>query len=419
MNYYISSLMVAIPIFSVLIGIEMIVAKRMKIQVNNPSDMISSLSSGITNTVRDGLKYGFIIISYTWLVDHITLYKLEPVWAAVVVAFFVEDFTEYWLHRLNHRVNIFWNRHIIHHSSEEFNLACALRQSISDTVKFGAILMIPAALLGVPASIFSVLGPIHLFLQFWYHTRLIDKMGWLEKVIVTPSHHRVHHGINPEYLDKNYSAIFIIWDKLFGTFQPELANVKPVYGILRPADTWNPIIINFKHLWQLIQDAFHTEKWWDKIRIWFMPTGWRPEDVAKDYPVKTNENPFEQIKYKTVNSPILIGWAWLQMFITFGFMFHLFMVSTRVEPILIFLYALFLIINVFAYTSLLDGKKYAIYSEGIKFMLGVGFMWLQEYSWFGTEGKPAIIIGVYLFLSLGMTIYFLKAEPKPHQLTTS
>jgi len=105
------------------------------------------------------------------------------------------------------------------------------------------------------------------------------------------------------------------------------------------------------------------------------------------------------------------------MFITFGFMFHLFMVSTRVEPILIFLYALFLIINVFAYTSLLDGKKYAIYSEGIKFMLGVGFMWLQEFSWFGTEGKPAIIIGVYLFISLGMTIYFLKAEPKSHQLT--
>jgi len=419
MNFYISSLMVAIPIFSILIGIEIIAAKRMGIQVNNPADMISSLSSGITNTVRDGLKYGLIIISYSWLVDHIVIYKMDPVWAAVTVAFIVQDFTGYWLHRLNHRVNIFWNRHIIHHSSEEFNLACALRQSISDTVKFGAIFMIPAAILGVPASIFAVIGPIHLFLQFWYHTRLINKMGWLEKVIVTPSHHRVHHGINPEYLDKNYSAIFIIWDKLFGTFQPELADVKPVYGILRPANTWNPIIINFKHLWQLIMDAFHAEKWRDKIRIWFMPTGWRPEDVAQNYPVKTIENPLEQIKYKTVNSPLLIIWGWLQMFITFGFMFHLFIISTQFGPTIIFLYALFLFINVFAYTSLLDGNDLALYTEIIKFIMGLGFIWIQNFSWFGTSGISTIIMGVYLILSLGITIYSLIVEPKSPQLKTT
>ena len=134
MSFYISSLMVAIPIFLILIGIEVVAARRMGIQVNNPADMISSLSSGITNTVRDGLKYGLVIISYSWLVNHFTLYKLEPVWAAVFVAFIVQDFTGYWLHRLNHRVNIFWNRHIIHHSSEELTLSCALRQSISDTV---------------------------------------------------------------------------------------------------------------------------------------------------------------------------------------------------------------------------------------------------------------------------------------------
>jgi len=241
MNFFIQSLFVAIPIFMILIGIEMLAAKRMGIQINNPADMISSLSSGVTNITKGGLKFGIILISYSWLVDHFTLYKLEPVWAAVVVAFIVQDFTGYWMHRLNHRVNVFWNRHIIHHSSEEFNLACALRQSISETIHFGAILMIPAAVLGVPAKIFVILGPIHLFMQFWYHTRLIDKMGWLESVIVTPSHHRVHHGINPEYLDKNYSQILIIWDKLFGTFQVELADVKPVYGILRPANTWNPL----------------------------------------------------------------------------------------------------------------------------------------------------------------------------------
>ena len=174
-------------------------------------------------------------------------------------AFLVQDFTGYWMHRLNHRVNIFWNRHIIHHSSEEFNLSCALRQSISETFRFSAILVIPAALLGIPTKIFAILGPIHLFMQFWYHTRLIDKMGFLEKIIVTPSHHRVHHAINPEYLDKNYGQILIIWDKLFNTFQEEIREISPVYGTLRPVSTWNPILINFKHMFQLCRDAWYAE----------------------------------------------------------------------------------------------------------------------------------------------------------------
>ena len=299
MSFFTQSLFIAIPIFFILIVTEILISKKKGIKVNRPIDMISSLSSGVTNTTKDGLKFGIVLISYSWLVEHFTLYKLEPVWAAVVVAFVVQDFTGYWMHRLNHRVNVFWNRHIIHHSSEEFNLSCALRQSISETVHFGAILMIPAAILGVPANIFAVLAPIHLFMQFWYHTRLIDKMGWLEKIIVTPSHHRVHHAINPQYIDKNYGQILIIWDKMFGSFQPELNSVEPVYGILRPVKTWNPVIINYKHLWQLIQDAFFAERIWDKIRIWFMPTGWRPEDVAIKYPIYTIEDPSRQEKYDT------------------------------------------------------------------------------------------------------------------------
>jgi sterol desaturase/sphingolipid hydroxylase (fatty acid hydroxylase superfamily) len=402
--------MFAIPIFMVLIGIEEMVAGRIGIKVNRPADMISSLSSGVTNTVRDGINFGIILISYSWMVNNLTLYKLEPVWLAVVIAFIIEDFAGYWLHRMNHRVNVFWNRHIIHHSSEEFNLSCALRQSISDTVKFGAIFMIPAALLGIPAHIFAVIGPIHLFMQFWYHTRLIYKMGWLEKVLVTPSHHRVHHAINPEYIDKNYSQIFIIWDKLFGSFQPELPKVKPVYGILRPANTWNPVIINFKHFWQLILDAVHTEKMWDKLRIWFMPTGWRPEDVIVKFPIQTIENPNDQLKYKTENSTILIFWSGIQMFAGLGLMFHLFFVSSSVSISFTFLYALFLMIHVFSYTSLLDGKKFAVYSEGIKFLSGLTLLGINNLTWFGSNVLFSIIIGVYLIMSFCVTLIFLKTE---------
>ena len=180
MNIYIISLLFAIPIFILLIGLEVFVAYRRGIQVNRAADMISSLSSGLTNTTRDGIQFGFILISYTWLVDHIAIVKLEPLWLAVIIAFISEDFAGYWFHRMNHRVNFFWNRHVIHHSSEEFNLSCALRQSISDNIQFFAILLIPAAILGIPPYLFAIIGPVHLFLQFWYHTSLIDKMGILE-----------------------------------------------------------------------------------------------------------------------------------------------------------------------------------------------------------------------------------------------
>ena len=410
MSFYVTSLMFAIPIFIILIGIEAVAAGRMGIKVNRPADMITSLSSGATNTVRDGINFGFILISYTWLMDKLTLYKLDPVWLAVIIAFIVEDFAGYWLHRMNHRVNVFWNRHIIHHSSEEFNLSCALRQSISDTVKFKAVFMIPAAMLGIPAHIFAVVGPIHLFMQFWYHTRLIDKMGWFEKIIVTPSHHRVHHAINPEYIDKNYSQIFIVWDKLFGSFQPEFAEVKPVYGILRPAKTWNPVIINFKHLWQLMKDAVRTEKMWDKIRIWFMPTGWRPEDVAEKFPIHILTNPHKQIKYETENSPLLILWSGTQMTVGLGLMFHLFYISSLVSTSITLVYAVFLVLHVFGYTSFLDKRNYAICSEGIKFILGMALFGINDLTWFGSGSSISILIGLYLIISLAIAIYFIKTE---------
>lgn len=412
MSFFVTSLMFAIPIFLILIGIEALAAGRMGIKINRPADMISSLSSGVTNTVRDGINFGFILISYSWLVEHLTIYKLEPVWLAVVIAFIVKDFSGYWIHRMDHRINVFWNRHVVHHSSEEFNLSCALRQSISDTVRFGAIFMVPAAFLGIPAYIFVVIGPIHLFMQFWYHTRLIDKLGWLENIIVTPSHHRVHHAINPEYLDKNYSQIFIIWDKLFGSFQSELPDVKPVYGILRPAKTWNPVVINFKHIWQLIKDAVRTERVWDKIRIWFMPTGWRPDDVKLKHPVKTIEDPSEQVKYKTENSISLIYWLCIQMSVGLALMFHLLVLSSSVSTPSALLYALFLVVHVFAYTSLLDKRNYGMYFEGIKFILGMVLFVISDLTWFHSPNYVSIIMGFYFILSFSITLYFIKTEIK-------
>ena len=156
MSYYIKTLFYAIPTFAFLILLEAIVAKVKGIEINRSADVIASLSSGITNTIRDAIKFTFALLTYSWLVEKIAVYKLESYWLVIFVAFLVKDFSGYWVHRLNHRVNVLWNRHFIHHSSEDFNLSCALRQSISNTFKFSAIFMIPGALLGVPASVFAV-----------------------------------------------------------------------------------------------------------------------------------------------------------------------------------------------------------------------------------------------------------------------
>ena len=408
MSIYVQSLFIAIPIFVVLIIIEAVAAKLKGLSINHSADMISSLSSGVTNTIRDGIKFGFAIIGYAWLVDYITIFNLKPIWLAVIIAFLVQDFTGYWIHRLNHRVNILWNRHIIHHSSEEFNLSCALRQSISDTIRFSAIFMIPAALLGIPASIFAIVAPIQLFLQFWYHTRLINKMGWFEHILVTPSHHRVHHAINPEYIDKNYSQIFIFWDKIFGSFQPELKEVPPVYGILRSAQTWNPFIINFKHLWQLIKDAWHARCFMDKLIIWFKPTGWRPTDVAEKYPLQIINNPYNQEKYHTGNSPLLLIWSWMQLSLALFFMFHLFIIMENFTTKMVYYYVIFLMLHVFSYTATLDGRKYAPFIESLKLGIGVVLLSFQGFSWYGSGDIIALGLSLYLLSSLFLSYYFLR-----------
>ena len=419
MSFYIKSLFVAVPIFMFLIALEALVAKRRGIRINRQADVITSLSSGLTKIIRDGVKYGFAIIGYSWLVNNLTVFHIENIWLAVIIAFLVQDFTGYCTHRLKHRVNILWNRHIIHHSSEDFNLACALRQSISNAINFSTIFMIPAALLGVPVKIFIILGPIHFFFQFWYHTQLIGKMGLLEYFLVTPSHHRVHHAINPEYIDKNYGQILIIWDKLFGSFQSEIDDVKPVYGTLKPVRTWNPVIINFKHLWQLLKDAWRTERYFDKLRIWFMPTGWRPSDVKEKFPLLEVTNPAKQLKYNTNNSGWLFAYSWTQLVITHFLLFHLLIIFSSHSNTMNYLYAVVLLLSVFSFTSILDNSNFAFFAELLKAGLVFALLSIQDLSWYGLQGIPVYLLITYIIFSLVLTFYFQRNEKDDSIVNTS
>ncbi|HHM21660.1 MAG TPA: fatty acid hydroxylase family protein [Bacteroidetes bacterium] len=413
METYAKVLNYAVPFFITLIIIEQVAASWMGKKVNRGPDVISSLSSGNTNAIKDVLGLSIAIVGYEWLVNKVALFEIQTTAVAVAVAFVAKDFAGYWMHRWEHEINFLWNRHIIHHSSEEFNLSCALRQSISEVFSIFALLMLPAALLGVPAKVVAIVAPIHLFAQFWYHTRLIGKMGFLEKFLVTPSHHRVHHAINPEYLDKNYSQVFIIWDKLFGTFQPEMTSVPPVYGVKRPVRTWNPILINFQHFWLLFQDALRTKNWKDKWLLWFKPTGYRPADVATAYPVQIVDdlNNFE--KYHSHPGQKLLGWSWFQMTATFLLMFYLFNNIADIGMPGMFLYGAFLFICIYSYTSLLDKSKQALTAEFVKTIAGLGIVVWQGNDWFGLSAISPVYVYVfiaYLLVSLGVVWYFVQTE---------
>lgn len=413
MEDYALALTYAIPGFVGLIILEALIARWKGLSINRDMDVISSLSSGMTNTIKNILGLSVVIISYGWMVERIAVFAIESTPWLYVLAFIGIDFASYWSHRFNHVVNLFWNRHIVHHSSEEFNLSCALRQSISDVVGIYFFLYIPLALIGIPAEVIAITVPLHLFAQFWYHTRLIGRMGWLEHVIVTPAHHRVHHAINAEYLDKNYAAIFIVWDKWFGTFQDELPDVPPVYGVKRPAGTWNPFLINFMHLWSLALDAWRTRNWWDKLRLWFMPTGWRPDDVKEKYPIFSVEDAYSQQKYDPYATAGLKAWSWFQLVLHNLLLYYILVRIADFAFVDIALYCLFLAISIFAYTTLMDRHRLAVPVEGGRMILGLLLVYRMN-GWFGMDefllpGLTMVFIA-YLLVSAGLTGYFSYFE---------
>ena len=412
METYAKALLYAIPFFMMLLGLEILYGYFIKNQKYKVMDTVSSISSGFTNILKDSLGLGIVLVTYSYLVENIAFTEIKATWLVWLVAFVAIDFAGYWNHRLSHKVNFFWNQHVIHHSSEEFNLACALRQSVSNLIGYFSLLLIPAALVGIPYKVIAILAPVHLFAQFWYHTQHIGKMGWLEYLIITPSQHRVHHAINAEYIDKNLGQILCVWDRIFGTFQEELDDVPPQYGVLKPVATWNPILINFQHLWRIIKDAWRTKSYWDKFRIWFMPTGWRPGDVAAKYPIAIIENVYHFERYKTPSSKALNGYAIFQLFATLGFLLFMFYNYSNIGFDGLLLFGAFVFIGVYGYTTLMDRTPYAVWIEVTRGILGIAFI-VYAKGWFGIDAFFAygsICIGIYFLITILGGVYFSYFE---------
>ncbi len=263
----------SVPVFFILIGIELAYSFYKKLGYYRLNDSISNLSQGIGQQVTGIFMKTVLFFGYSYLYTHWRLSDIPQTWWMWILLFIGVDFCYYWFHRMSHQVNALWAAHIVHHQSEDYNLTVALRQSWFQSW-FSWVFYLPLAFIGFHPLMFITLSAANTLYQFWIHTQSIKSMGFLEHVLNTPSHHRVHHGSNPKYIDKNHAGTLIIWDKLFGTFQKE---EEPVYyGITTPLASWNPVWANVHYWVELWQTAARSPKWADKINIFLKPPGWYP-----------------------------------------------------------------------------------------------------------------------------------------------
>nr|WP_305119183.1 sterol desaturase family protein [Tahibacter harae] len=233
---------------------------------------------------------------YVLVYEHLRLFTLDAHSVAVWLgALLLYDFLYYWHHRLGHEVGVLWAAHVVHHQSEAFNLSTALRQTSSNFL-FGWIFYLPLAVLGVPPLVWIGVALIDLLYQYWIHTEQIGKLGWFDRVFASPSNHRVHHGVNDRYLDKNYGGILILWDRLFGTYADEDDDEPVIYGTRAPLRRYDPLWANLEGYAALARDAWRTRRWADKFNVWIKPPGWRPADLAAADP-KPAFDPYTRPRY--------------------------------------------------------------------------------------------------------------------------
>ncbi|WP_199118864.1 sterol desaturase family protein [Pedobacter sp. ASV28] len=267
----------SVPIFFILIGIELAYTFFKKLKYYRLNDSISNLSQGIGSQLVGLFMKTVLFFGYMYIFEHWRLFDLpKSIWVWMIL-FIGVDFFYYWFHRMSHQVNALWAAHIVHHQSEEYNLTVALRQSWFQGW-FSWVFYLPLAFIGFDPIMFLTLSSFNTLYQFWIHTRTIKSLGVLEYVLNTPSHHRVHHGSNPKYIDRNHAGTLIIWDMMFGTFQKEEEEV--YYGITKPLASWNPVWANLHYWVELIETAKKSNTLSDKIKVFVKPPGWFPEKLG-------------------------------------------------------------------------------------------------------------------------------------------
>lgn len=358
-------IVLSIPVFFILIGIELVVERLTHKKLYSLPDAIANLSCGITSQLS-GLFLKILAVGiYEIIFSQFALFHLQRTWIYWVALFLLVDLAYYWAHRMSHQINLFWGGHVVHHQSEEYNLSVALRQS-SFQIVWTFAFNLPLALAGFHTLDFVLISALNTLYQFWIHTETIGKLGFLERFLNTPSHHRVHHGRNPKYIDKNHAGTLIIWDKIFGTFQAE--EEKPTYGITKPLKSWNAVWANFSHYGNMASELKLIPLWTDKVKYLFKKPGWLP-DYLGGYQAAPEVDSSNYFKYNTPAPKLLNSYVLFQYTLCLaGTAFFLFNEGNLLTGEKAF-FSIVITIVVVNCGVLFENRKWAIWSEWIRIFL--------------------------------------------------
>jgi sterol desaturase/sphingolipid hydroxylase (fatty acid hydroxylase superfamily) len=373
----------AIPVFLLTILIEAWIAHRRGAAVYHVGDAVTSLHLGVLSQVTNSFAklatlgiYAAVYENFraaTWPTDRVV---------AWVVALLVYDFFYYWFHRLSHEVAVLWAAHVVHHSSEYFNLSTALRQTSTGTA-LGWLFYLPMAVAGVPPAMFVAVALINLLYQYWPHTQLIGKLGWVDRVFVTPSNHRVHHGQNDYCMDRNYGGILIVWDRLFGSFAEEREDEKVCFGVRKPLASFNPLWGNAHYYVDLWHASRRARGWRDKLHVWLSPPGGWPMGPMQHF------EPREFRKFEPGTPLPLISYAVVHYTLSTALLTHFLLVFARLDSIQAWTYALAIAVSVLSIGGLLERVGWARRLEQLRlFVLGAAIVALPL--WFGSTMPAAL-----------------------------
>ena len=347
----------AVPIFFLLIGLELLVARARGRRVYRFTDSFADLGCGVTQRVVLLLFEVALLAVYALLYEHGRVWTFAPdsPWPWVIAIVGV-DLGYYWWHRLSHEVNVLWAVHVVHHQSEDYNLAVALRQAVLSPVTVMPFYL-PLAVLGVPLLPFFIVNALSTLYQFWIHTELVDRMGVLERVINTPSLHRVHHGVNPEYLDKNYAATFICWDQLFGTLRREEAPV--VYGVSHPLRSFDPVWAQVQPFWALWQAMRRAPSAREAIRFMLASPAWHP-DWLGPIDLRRGVDPEALPKYDVQPGRGVIRYVYVQLALVIVAAFALLTWHQALSPAALVVAVTWVLLSLVAGAALLEGRRWAV-----------------------------------------------------------
>ena len=343
----------AVPVFFLMIIIEYCYGRFVGKDTYRLNDTFTSISLGMISRYPTMLNLGVQSLIFVYIGKYLNVGLLSMknplTW---IIAFLLYDLSYYWMHRMHHEIKILWATHSVHHHGEDYNLATALRQTSTGWL-WKWIFYMPMIILGVPGEVFVTVAGINLVYQFWVHTEHIGHLGFLEKIFITPMNHGIHHAKNKEYIDANYGGVFIIWDRMFGTYTARLEDVTPVYGTVSALKSFNPIWANTQVYTNMIKDTIKTKKLSDKIKIWYSRTYWRPEDCIEE------KDPKEfYIKYDPIITSDIKVFSFFQMLFTIivsGSVLF-FLAQFSYNEIIAFAVSITLLSSLTA--TLLQGKRY-------------------------------------------------------------